>query len=59
MLKQNTIKKKQIDENATKLAELNTDDNDSVEYKMKTICNSVFYIRKLASHLSGLYYLIF
>ena len=57
LLKQNTIKKKQIDKN--KAIKLDTNDNDSKKYKIKKICNNLVYIRKSASHLAELQYLIF
>ena len=56
LLKQNTIKKKQVDEN--NVIELNTG-NNSNEYKLEIIYNSTVYIIKLASYLLELYYLIF
>ena len=57
LLEQDTTKKGRVDENATKLAELNTVENSS-EYKVKAICDSAVYGKKLASHLLGLYYLV-
>ena len=38
---------------------LNTNDDDSSEYKIKAIYNSTVYAKKLASHLLRLYYLVF
>ena len=56
LLEWNTIRKKQVNENVTKL---NTD-KDSGKYKVEEIRNSIVYIRKLESgHLPGLYYLVF
>ena len=34
--------------------------SNNKEYKLKSICNNIVYIRKLkASHLLGFYYLVF
>ena len=33
--------------------------NNSRKYKVKTICNSMVYIKKSVGYLLGLYYLIF
>ena len=57
LLEQDTTRKRQVDENATKL---DAGDNNSGKYKMKSICNSAVYakVSKLG-HLSGLYYLVF
>ena len=57
LLEQNTIKKRQIDENATKL---DISKNNSGEYKIKVISNNAVYIRESkSSHLLELYYLVF
>ena len=44
LLEQNTIKKEQIDEKD--VAELDTGNNKSGEYKMGAICNSAVYARE-------------
>ena len=58
LLEKNTIKKSQIDKNATKLGILDNGNKNSGEYKVKTICNSTIYIKKLADYLARLYYLV-
>ena len=58
LLEQDTTRKEQIDKNATKLAKLDAGKDNSM-YKVKAICNSAVYAKKSASHLSGLYYLVF
>ena len=55
LLKQNTIKKRQIDENKIKC----NNGNVSGKYKLKAIYKSMVYIRKLADYPLSLYYLIF
>ena len=58
LLKKNTIKKKQIDENVTELAELNVG-NNSGKYKLEAICNSAAYAKEVkSSYLLKLYYLV-
>ena len=55
LLKQNTIKKKQIDKNETKL----NAGNDSKGYKVEAICNSAVNAKESKSdNLPNLYYLI-
>ena len=56
LLKKNIIKKKQIDKND--IIKLDIDNNNSRKYKVKAIYNSAVYIKKLAGHLLGLYYLV-
>ena len=57
LLKQDTIRKKQVNKNITKL---DADNNDNKKYKVKAIYNSIVYIKKLkSSHLLDLYYLLF
>ena len=51
LLKLNTIKNWQINENTIKLAKLDIGDNDSNEYKVEAICNSVVYTKKSVSYL--------
>ena len=58
LLEQDTTKKRQVDENATELAELNANNNKSGKYKVEAICDSAVYIKKSAYHLPRLYYLI-
>ena len=54
MLKQDTTKKKRVDENKT---ELDTNNNNE-KYKIETICNSIVYTKKLKSnYLLKFYYL--
>lgn len=55
LLEQNISKKMQINKNIT---ELNTSDNKSKKYKIKTICDNKIYAKKLADHLLKLYYLV-
>ena len=40
------------------VTELEFDADNSEEYKMEEIWDSAIYVRKLESHLLGLYYLI-
>ena len=56
LLKQDTIRKRQVDNNTTKL-EIGND--KSGKYKVRAICDSAVYARKLEGYLLGLYYLIF
>ena len=55
LLKQNITKKERVDENVTKL---DTNNNDSGEYKVKAISDSAVYARESVSDLPGLYYLV-
>ena len=55
LLKQNTTRKRQVDENAT---ELNVSNNEGGEYEVKAIYDSAVYARESTGHLSGLYYLV-
>ena len=56
LLKQNTIIKSRVDENATKL---NATNDKNREYKVEAIWNSIVYTRESESgHYPGLYYLI-
>ena len=56
LLKQDTTRKGQVDENGM---ELDAGENDSGEYKVEAICDSAVYTRKLESdHLLELYYLV-
>lgn len=53
LLKRNTIREEWIDKNATKL----DTGNNSGEYKIKAIENSIVYAQKLElGHLLGFYY---
>ena len=54
-LKQNIIKKKQVDINAIELVA----SNDKKKYKVKAICNNAIYIRESVDYLLELYYIIF
>ena len=55
LLEQNTIWKGRVDENAIK----QDAGNNSGEYKVEAIWNSVLYARELESgHLTGFYYLV-
>ena len=55
-LKQNTIKKEQIDEIMT---ELDTGNKDSKKYKVEAIWDNAVYLNKLESgYLTGFYYLV-
>ena len=56
LLEQDIIRKGQVDEDT---AESDTGDNESGEYKMEGIYDSVVYAKKSAGHLPGLYYLVF
>ena len=38
--------------------ELDANDNESGDYKVEAICNSVVYARESAGHLPGFYYLV-
>lgn len=51
LLKQNIIKKRQIDENIIKL-DLNN--NESTKYNLKSILNNIIYIKILTSFLPRL-----
>ena len=54
LLKQDSIRKKQIDKNVTELNIAN-----SRKYKIEIIWNNMIYLTKFeSSHLSGFYYLI-
>ena len=56
LLKQNTIKKEQIDKNAIKL---NTGNYKNRKYKIKAICKSLIYAKKSKSgYLARFYYFI-
>ena len=55
LLEQDITKKRQVDEDTTKL---DTGDNESGEYEVKAICHGVIYARESAGHLLGLYYLV-
>ena len=58
LLEQNTTRKGRIDENATKLAELDAG-KDSGEYEVEAIWDTAVYARESESgHLPGLYYLV-
>ena len=46
-----------MDEN--NVTKFDVGDNDSGKYKLKAICNSTIYIKKLADYLPELYYLVF
>ena len=60
LLKQDISGKEQTNENAIKLAELNVNDNENNNYKVKAICNNPVYAKKSESgYLSEIYYLIF
>ena len=60
LLKQNTTKKGQVDDNITELIELDANNNESGEYKVEAIYNSAVYAKKLESgHLPKLDYLVF
>ena len=55
-LEQDITKKRRTEENATKF---DAGNNNSGEYKVKVIWDSVIYIRKsISSHLPGFYYLV-
>ena len=41
------------------MTELNAGNDEGREYKVEAICNSTVYVRELASHLPGFYYLVF
>ena len=41
------------------IIKLNTGNNNNEEYKVEIICENTVYVKKLAGHLSKLYYLIF
>ena len=57
LLEQNTTRKGRVDKNGT--TELDAG-NDSDEYKVEAICDSIVYARESESgHLPGLYYLVF
>ena len=60
LLEQDTTREGRVDENATKLAELNAgDDEDSGEYKVEAIWDSAIYAKESESgHLPGLYHLV-
>ena len=55
LLKQDTTKKGQVDNNATELDV----SNNSGEYKIEAICDSAVQARESAGHLLELYYLVF
>ena len=55
LLKQNTIRKKQVDEKVNKLE---FEAGNSKEYKVEAIWNSVVYANKAEDYLLGLYYLV-
>ena len=58
LLEQDTTKKEQVDEN--NIMELNAGNNNSKEYKVEIICNSMVFAKESESnHLPKLYYLIF
>ena len=57
LLKHDTTRKKPVDEN--KVPELDASNKDSGKYKVKIIWDNIVYIKELAGHLIGLYYLIF
>ena len=57
MLKQNTTKKRFIDDNITKL---DANSNNSNEYKENIICDSTVYTKESKSdHVPEFYYLVF
>ena len=57
LLEQDTTRKERVDENDA--AELDAGDNESGEYKVEAIHDSVVYTRESKSgHLLGLYYLV-
>ena len=58
LLKQNTIKKGQVDKNAIELAELDAG-KDSGKYEIEAICDNAIDTRKSAGHLPKLYFLVF
>ena len=57
LLKQNTTRKEQVDENATTELEFEADDDE--EYKVKRIRDSAVYAKELdTKHLLELYYFV-
>ena len=59
MLKQDNIKKRQVDKKIVKQLEFEAG-NDNKEYEVEDICDSAFYARKSEmGHLPGFYYLVF
>ena len=57
LLKQDIIKKRQVDKVISQM-EFDNNEDENREYKVKVICNSTIYIRKLESYLPDLYYLV-
>ena len=54
LLERNIIRKKQVE----KIPKLDAGNNDSKEYKVEAICNSIVYSNKLKSYPLELYYLV-
>ena len=55
LLKQDTIRKEQVDKKITKLE---FEVGNSKEYEVQVIWGSTVYVNKAKGHLPGLYYLI-
>lgn len=56
LLKYNTTKKKQVDENTT---QLEFEAGNKYKYNVERICNRIIHAKELkAGHLPGFYYLV-
>ena len=53
LLKENIIRKEQIDKNVTEF-----ETNNSKKYKIEAVWNSIVYTNKAKSYLPDLYYLV-
>lgn len=58
LLKQDIIKKRQVNETASKLEFNNSRSDNKRQYKFKTISDNEVYARESDNYLSGLYYLL-
>ena len=57
LLKQDTTRKGQIDE-VVRQMEFDVEDNNSREYELEAIRDSITYTKEVDGHLLGLYYLV-